>query len=98
MRVRLVGLLLMAMSVASVILGFALAYLKLEQKFIIPTDTLWMWGVVLVVATALCSIILLTSENPRPAQAIVLPVAAAILPGGMIYAFITTFSKFRLEL
>lgn len=97
MRQRLAGLLLMAMAVASVILGFALAYLQLEREFVIPADTLWVWGVVLVVATALCSIIMLTAEHPRPVRAILLPLLFAILPGGMIYAFILSMSNFRLE-
>src|SRR5687768_7814370 len=97
MRQRLVGLLLMAMSVASVIVGFALAYPRLEQVGIISADALWMWCVVLVVATALCSILLLTLEHPRPVRAILLPLLFAILPGGIIYLFITSMSKFRLE-
>jgi hypothetical protein len=97
MRARLAGLLLMAMAVASVILGFALAYLRLEREFVIAPDTLWVWGVVLVVATALCSIIMLTSEKPRPVRSIMLPLLFAILPGGIIYVFITSMANFRLE-
>jgi hypothetical protein len=97
MRRQIAGLLLTAMSVASVILGFALAYLRLERAFIIPAETLWVWAVVLIVSTALCAIILLTAEYPRPAQAILLPVLAAILPGGIVYFFIISLSKFKLE-